>query len=106
MASIKGDFPNLAAEELIGYRALFSADPDVKDTAAGKILVEWKAPNSDCAASAGVGTWNLYAESSWVLSINVNENGEVVNMQGSYPSICSLAEDDALDNGNGASSGA
>lgn len=106
MASIKADFPNLAAEELIGYRALFPADPDFKDTAAGKILVEWKAPNSDCAASAGVGTLNLYAESSWVLSINVNENGEVVNMQGSSPSICSLAEDDALDNGNGASSGA
>lgn len=105
MASIKGDFPNLAAENLIGYRVLFRADPDYKDTAAGKIVVEWKAPNSNCADSVGVGALSLYAEDSWVLKINVDENGEVVNMQGSSPSVCSLAEDDALDNGNGASSG-
>lgn len=103
-ASINGDFPNLAAQEMIGYKILFSADPNFDVTAAGKIVVEWKAPNSDCAYSAGVGTLNLYAESSWYLQIHVNDQGEVVNVLGSSPSVCSLAEDDALDDGNGASS--
>ena len=101
-ASITNDFPNLAAREMIGYKVLAAPDPDFDDTAAGKIVVEWKAPNSACAYSAGIGTLNLYAESSWYLQIHVNDQGEVVNVGGSSPSVCSLVEDDALDNGNGA----
>ncbi len=104
MESIKGDFPNLAGQEMIGYRVLFQADPDFDETAAGKIVVEWKAPNDECAYSSGIGTLNLYAESSWYVQIHVNDQGEVVNVDGSSPSVCSLAEDDALDDGNGASS--
>ncbi|KAL9071734.1 MAG: hypothetical protein Q9161_003998 [Pseudevernia consocians] len=104
MASINGDFPNLAAQEMIGYRVLAAPDPDFDDTAAGKIVVEWKAPNSPCAYSAGIGTLNLYAESSWYLQVHVNDQGEVVNVGGSSPSVCSLAADDAVDDGNGANS--
>lgn len=89
---------------MIGYKVLAAPDPDFDDTAAGKIVVEWKAPNSDCAYSAGIGTLNLYAESSWYLQIHVNDQGEVVNLEGSSPSVCSLAADDALDDGNGVSS--
>ncbi|KAK4692767.1 hypothetical protein P7C71_g4504, partial [Lecanoromycetidae sp. Uapishka_2] len=101
-ASINTDFPHLAAQEMIGYKILTPQDPDFTESAAGKIVVEWKAPNSECAYSAGIGTLNLYAESNWYLQVHVNDEGEVVNVAGSSPSVCSLAEDDALDDGNGA----
>lgn len=104
MASIKGDFPNLAAEIMIGYTVLAAPDPGFDDSAAGKIVVEWKAPNTECADSAGLGTLNLYSEGNWNQMIHVDDQGEVVNVNDGSPSVCSLAADDALDDGNGANS--
>ena len=100
--SIHNDFPTPATAELIDYVKLFQTANQFEDTSAGKIVVEWKAPNdAACHYSNGVGTLNLFAEGSWYIQAHIDQNGNVIT-PGS--DSCSLAADNGEDDGNAAGS--
>lgn len=80
-AAIDADFPQPAVTKKIGYKKLQQFDNRFDETAAGKLVVEWKAPNSPCGAS-GVGDLNIYAEDQWIVEAHFNAAGNPVTKEG------------------------